>query len=520
MRIRELETVPASHVVPSDRELKLELTREELQRLDAHPRLVDLAVGRPATRTVRSIFFDTPDQKLRQAGISLSLCSDGDGWVQTVACDAARNGASAASATAAATDRPEPDLAAIDSAKLRREVTRLTHGSVLEPAFETVVKRTTRQLHTERGDLELALDEGVIRAGNAERPVCEAELELRSGTADALLETAAALFAEMPLRLAQATNADRGYGLLVSRSGAGPWPERARPLVLAPDATCRDALRGLTHLAAQQISVNRRVTLETDDPEGPHQLRIALRRLRSAIRAFRPLIDTPSTRAMDQHARAVARAVGELRDADVFLDSIYAQAAGIIKGHGGLQPLKEALVKHRARTREQARAALQGSHWSALELYLSLWPRTLGDCAELDRPAVDFAGEALETCWRKVAKKGRHLARLTDEERHALRRRLKRLRYAVEFLSSLYEPGRVRPFLKRLKQLQDVLGYVNDVATARRLEGIAEEFGRDSRECQRAVGYVLGWHGARAAASWEGAQARWDELRKIGRFWR
>jgi CHAD domain-containing protein len=328
------------------------------------------------------------------------------------------------------------------------------------------------------------------------------------------------LFAEMPLRFAQASDAERGYDLMVGRGRASPRPERARQLVLARDATCRDALYEFTRLAAQQIEANRRVTLETEDPEGPHRLRIALRRLRSAIRAFRPLIDTASTRALDRHAGAVARSVGELRDADVFFEGIYAPAAGAMKGHAGLQPLKEALAKHRARTREEARAALQGNHWWALELHLSLWPRTLEGCAALDRRAEDFAAEALEACWRKAARKGTHVARLTDEERHAMRKRLKRLRYAVEFLCSLYEPGRVQPFLKRLKQLQDVLGYVNDVATARRLEGVADEFAGDNRECQRAVGYMLGWHGARATACWDTAQERWGKLRHTGRFWR
>ena len=274
-----------------------------------------------------------------------------------------------------------------------------------------MVKRTARQLHTDAADLELALDEGVVRAGGTEKPLCEAELELKIGTADALLEAAVKLFGQDPVRFAEGNKADRGYDLATGRSKNSPRPGHAENVELARGATCREALAAFVQSTMQQIIVNRLVVLETDDPEGAHQLRIGLRGLRSALWAFRPLIDTPSTRGTDQHARVLARVVGELRDADVFISDIVGSVAGAMQGHGGLQPLKDALQTHRMRKRDDARLALNETHWSKLQLYLALLPQAIEEVERLDRPVAKFAEEALSAVWRKVSKKGKRVAR-------------------------------------------------------------------------------------------------------------
>src|SRR5438552_7365828 len=104
-------------------ELKLELTREEMQRVRAHPALGDLAVGEPVTRTLRSIYFDTPDYRLRALGISFRLRSDADSWRQTV-----RSGMRDANELSkpvdaeGAVERPEPDLQVIGNRRIRRKV--------------------------------------------------------------------------------------------------------------------------------------------------------------------------------------------------------------------------------------------------------------------------------------------------------------------------------------------------------------------------------------------------------------
>ncbi len=501
-------------------ELKLELTREELQRVNEHPALRGLTVGEPTTKTLRSIYFDTPHQRLRHAGISLRLRFDGEKWQQTVKCDGRiTRGLSHPIEVETELANGELDLGAISDTRLRRDIARLTRGSLLEPVFETVVTRTARRLHTDRGELELALDDGVVRAGAAENALCEAELELKSGAPEGLLQVAAQLFADEPIRLAQASKGERGYDLVLGRAELGPRPVRAGTTELARNATCREALAGFVASATRQIIANRTVVLETDDPEGAHQLRIGLRRLRTALSTFRPIHETQPTNDMGSHARTIARTVGELRDADVLIEAVYAPVAATFKEHAGLQPLRAALAAHRAERRELARAALQDRRWSALQLYLALWPASIEDNKGLDRPVAEFADRAVGRAWKKVMKYGKRIEALDRDERHEMRKSLKDLRYTLEFFETLYKPTEVRPFIKELKKLQDIFGYVNDVEIARTLETIGEERCADSRAAQRAAGCAIGWHTARSAQSWDRATKIWKELRKATPFW-
>jgi inorganic triphosphatase YgiF len=506
-------------------ELKLELTPQELQRIGANPALENLTVGKPVTRTLRSIYFDTPDHRLHARGISLRLRAIGDQWVQTVKGSGEDpkagviNGVSNPDEIETVVARPEPDLAAIDDAKVRRIIERATRQSSLEPQFETIITRTTRQLHSDKGDLELALDEGVVRAGGAENTLCEAELELKAGSPECLLETAARLFGGEPIRLAEATKAERGYNLALGRNDASLVPQKAHNPVLKGCETCGEALAAFVGSAASQIEINRRAMIETDDPEAAHQLRVGLRRLRSALRAFRPIENSAATRELGHHARELALSVGELRNADIFIEGIYAPVAAARKGEPGFAELREALLAHRDAARAKARAALSSEQWSKLQLYLALWPHTIKANARLEAPVRKLASAALGKAWRGTAKRGARLEALSPEERHEMRKALKSLRYAVEFFASLYDGRKVGRFLKDLKRLQDVFGYMNDVTTAKALNGICEERCAYSLVAQRAAGYALGWHDVYAQHAWADAAEDWQHLAKRKRFW-
>lgn len=507
----------------SDREFefKLELTPQQLQRVGINPALEHLTVGKPVTRTLRSIYYDTPDHRLRAQGISLHVRSIGDKWVQTIKSDhtGKRNGASHLDDPELFIASSEPDISQIADSKVRRVVKKAVSNSTLEPQFETVVTRTTRKLHSDKGDLELALDEGVVRAGKIEDPLCEAELELKAGSPECLLETAAALFSTEAIRFAGATEADRGYNLVLGRGIASAKPIKARIPTLGGDETCAEALALFTEAATDQIVSNRRALLETDDPEAAHQLRIGLRRLRNALRAFRPLSNGSGTRELELHAKRLGQCIGELRDADVLIEGILAPVAGARKREPGFTELRSALDEHRASVRKQTRAALDGEQWSKLHLYLALWPRTVKDEAALQTPVRAFAGKCLSTGWKKISKQGAHVNDLTIEARHDLRKALKGFRYTSEFFGSLYQPDNVLKFVKDLKRLQDVFGYVNDVATATELGAICERRCGDNPEAQRAAGFVLGWHAAEANHAWKGVVREWERLNRRRPFW-
>jgi triphosphatase len=509
--------------------LKVQLTRAALGALRAHPSLPDLALGAPVSRTRRAIYFDTPDHRLHAHGLCLRLSSEGEGWMQTVV-RAKPSGEPAVRDGEVVLERPEPDMAAIVGRGMRRRVAKAVARRALQPVFETVVERTTRRLRAGEGELELALDEGVMRAGKAEDALIGAELGLRSGSPLTLIETAARLFGAEHVPVTAVSDAERGYRLARLRAASGVRPERGVLPKLAGTQSCGAALTAIIAATGAQILANRRAVLEIDDPAAAHQLRIGLRRLRSALRAFRRLHESPALGQLERHARALARSVGELRDADVLIEGIYAPAAGALAAgaaEGGLAQgiangmvsVREALFAHRAAARSRARTALTGRQWSLLQLHLALAPRTVDGEARLCGTVEGFARSALKRQWKKVSARGVRLDELTLEERHALRKALKELRYLCEFFACLYPRRRAQPFIAGLRALQEVLGYLNDVAGAERIAGLTRQNRETGADGERAAASILGWHAAEAAHAWRNVHKLWRRLRQLPHFW-
>ena len=149
-----------------------------------------------------------------------------------------------------------------------------------------------------------------------------------------------------------------------------------------------------------------------------------------------------------------------------------------------------------------------------------LVPQDFGQTERLAAPVTELARKALGKRWKKVGKRARGLRSLTVEQRHELRKELKKLRYAVEFFGPLYAAKLADPFLKRLKKLQTVFGDLNDAATVRAMLSGADAPGADDPGMQRAIGWVIGASQARADIGWIGAKALWRTLEKTRPFWK
>jgi triphosphatase len=508
-------------------ELKVELTARGMQKIDAGGRISELAVGSPQTQKLRSIYFDTPDQRLRAKGLSLRVRRIGRRWVQTVKTGTdVHGGLSNPIEVEGKVHGDEPELESVGDRAVRKEIKKALDGSELVPVFETVVRRTTRRLRAgESGEIELALDEGVVRSPVAASEIREAELELKSGSVHSLLTVAEALFADEPIRLAEKSKAERGYNLVLGRPAEARKPLSAIQPKLEPTQNCAEAFRAILGATAEQVLHNWQVVVETDDPEGPHQLRVGLRRLRSALRVFRPVADGERLRELDAKARELGRVVGELRDADVLIDVIVAPAMASSPELLGFTKLREVLASARDAKREQVRAALLSPQWSCFQLQLALLSKVADDWVgagnhggALTRPVRKHARKALKRSWRKVVRRAERLEELTVEERHLMRKALKALRYTVEFFVPIYSTDAGRRFLKKLKGLQEIFGYLNDVAMAKKLMDLAPMHAFDA-ELQRAAGYVLGWHAARSTEAWALARKRWRKVESAPRFW-
>jgi inorganic triphosphatase YgiF len=487
--------------------------------------------GKRRTRTLRSIYFDTDDHALKKAGTALRLRRDGRRWVQTVKTNRLP-GVGLTRVGEVENDAPGGRLAigAIPDQAVRDAVLRQVAGRPLEPVCETVIRRATKEISTVNGTVaELAVDVGTVLAAGRAAELREVEIELLAGDPRGLFEIAQALFPSGGLRLSRLSKSERGY-LLAETGGIEPdlAPRNARRVELETTLTAEEGARRILRECIEQVVDNIEVVRSLDQPEGPHQLRIGLRRLRSLFGMFMPVAKSAELKRLDGEARWLAREVGALRDLDVAGGDILEKEAGAHVEEPCLAMLAARVEALAAERREEIRALLSGPRVQTLLLDLIccvetrgwLVPEEVEQTARLAAPIGELAQSSLDRQWKRVAKRARKIDRLGVEQRHDLRKELKKLRYAIEFFTPLYERKRTAPMIKRLKRLQEVFGALNDAAM---LHSVLDQPGlmdSDDASAQRAAGWVLGASEARAALAWTGAKAQWRALKQTKPFWR
>lgn len=505
-------------------ELRFAFTGEAWRTLLAKPVLAGPAS--PSTRdiTLRFIHFDTAEHVLRHSGLSLILLREGRAWRQIVGIDGP-DGDGDRDQCEVALSSGEPDLRLV-SGPVGERLRGLVGEDPVAAVFETVIRRAIRQVATaDGGVVEAVFDEGDIRAGDTALELREARFALHAGDAATLLSAVADLLGDTAFSFSAESRAERGYRLLRGESAPQPAPEKSTGQALAEGESCAEAFAAACRSATRQILRNWDVVIDSSDPEGPHQLRIGLRRLRTALRAFRPAIDSPDLRQLAREARDLARYVGEVRDMDVLSEEIVAPLAAKSVDEAGVRSLQKLLRSQTVRRRSRLQRELRGARWSPLRLRLALLPHGAGWLPgalageHASRLVDEQARLAMQTEWRRARRKAHDLDRLSIEERHELRKRLKSLRYTAEFFASLYPGAEMGRFLKRLRRLLDVFGYLNDVAMAERLVDLCRgerqaDSGRDI-----AAGYVVGWHSARAQQAWETVPRRWRQLKRSLHYW-
>jgi triphosphatase len=281
----------------------------------------------------------------------------------------------------------------------------------------------------------------------------------------------------------------------------------------------------------QQWCANEAAALDGSDPEGVHQMRVAIRRLRSALSVFGRLFAPDQRARLSGEAKTILSSLGPARDWDVFLSELLAPLSAARPDDAGVARLAEAAQAARARGYGEARAAIRARSYTRYMLQLGHWIEACGWRAQatergadwLDRPTGEFAAHLLGKRQRKALKLGRHFEQLSAEERHKVRIALKKLRYATEFFETLYAKKESKPYLAALKDLQDRLGHLNDVAVAERLIGtLVGDADGSAYACGIGWGggLVLGWH-ARGVAEIEPATVRaWQEFAELEPFWR
>lgn len=501
----------------SEFELKLDLTEADFKRLKRGLRRTG-GKSRPTKKRLRSIYFDTPDHALHDAGISLRLRDTGTCKLQTVKLDTGVTaGISNPVEVEFETLGTTPDIDAIPDKSVRKRIRQVVGKEYLKPIFETDIVRTAVTLKNGKAIAELALDKGEILSPVCREPITEVELELKGGDARAMLAMAKELLDGVPIRLGQTNKAGRGYRLASGEEEAGPTPVKGRLPRLEPGMDAVEAFRLVAVAAVDQILKNRDALFAGKDPEAVHQLRVGLRRLRAALQAFRPVLDPKRIARLDRKLRKAGRIASGLRDRDVLLGELVRPVlprAGVGRGPPALE---RRLEKDLKRQRREVRRKLAGPGLNGLLLELSMLAGVpCGNGTML--PVERVADIAMQDSWRRVRRRARKIDTLDEEGRHALRKAMKGLRYTAEFFEALYPGEHTASFISSMRSLQDSFGYLNDVALARRLPEIV---GRKKAgpSVRRTMSFVVGWHSALAEREWAETAALWKVLKRQPKYW-
>lgn len=512
---------------PTEIELTLRLSPQGLARLRRHGLLAQWRTGRSVSRRLVATYYDTPDMDLRDLQVALRVRKVGRRHVQTVKqAPQGDRGLLTRLEDEAEVVSERPDVSLVGHKKLRRMLTAPEVAERLRPVFVTDFRRSVMPLQVRDSHIELAIDQGEIKTASGSVPICEAELELKEGGLAAVYEVARALNEVVPLQVETLSKAERGYALV---DGAGPPVRKAGAIEIPPDVTVGEAFQLIGRSCLLQLRANAGSARAAITNEAVHQMRVAIRRLRSALYAFRKALDEEERQHATDLVRWVMQALAPARAWDVFVEECLEPLRQHLPDDAAREAL-ESFADDVDRMRRQAhagvRAALADPRFTTSCLEIEAWwevggaVRALGESASL--PVADFARDTLRQLGRRLVEEADGIDHRAGEELHQLRIRAKKVRYAIEFFRSLFRKKAVKPYVAALAAVQDRLGAINDAITA---QGLLDQLDREvpptalaGRERARAL--VAGWASARIAENLAALPDLWDEFAALKPFWR
>jgi CHAD domain-containing protein len=491
--------------------IELELSPDDAVSLVRLPALSARREGRTKTGALKIVWYDTADGALAAQGLSLSehraqwrlerlMPDGGQDW------------------------RPATPAPLLACAPTRAALQDFAPAGSLPEALAPVAAFTGRQrdiaLTCGGAPARLTILEGTLRGVLQDRKVCRIIL---SGEARAMAGLAAELSGHVPVRAPLASLAAQAFA--VAR-GAAPAPRRLGAPSVPPEASLSKAISLITAHLADVILYWGSTIEAAGNPEPVHQMRVAVRRLRSALSVFRRALPDDRVWLDDLAAelKALAGLLGVARDWDVFLAETGHDVRAAFANDRRIGSMMEAAAKKRLAAYAALRRFLGADPaWRRLGLALALLPSLrpwegAGETEQaelLGRPAAEYARGALNRRLKHVLEPGDSLDGLTHEHLHEIRKRAKRLRYAIEFFAPLFAEKAVRRYLTKLATLQEDFGALNDTAVAGTL--VSSLGGGADRAF--AAGAVQGYGAARVTRSAKKLQRGWAKFYRETPFW-
>ena len=499
-------------------ELKLEIDPADSDKLRRHPVIEELVDGKPEQDELTEIYFDTPELDLRKRGAGLRVRKTRGQWIQTLkAGGSVKGGLHQRDEWETPVDGAVPALdrlaLMVDAdSSLSALLKQKSLADALQPIFQVKVQRTTWNLRDGDSRIELVLDEGSVQREDQKVPVSEIELELKEGEPARLYAVALKLLDSVPLRLSNVSKAQRGYALCRKEQRA---PVKAAPVAFPPSPTIEDGLQAIVLNCLAQVQANEVAVMESGHPESLHQMRVGLRRLRSALKLFEESVSCPED--LQEELRWLGESLGEARDWDVLSSSTLARAGGA--GDASFPVLNAAMEEVVHGKREQVGTALRSPRYSRLMISMFAWAMgkqwrdtpSRAAIEQLEAPLRAFAKTAVKLGHKRILKRGRNIRSAPPEELHRLRIAGKRNRYTVEFFASLYRQKRLRKYLDALSSMQDELGWRNDVSVG---EGLLRRLETEKPEAAASASYARGFLAAHVSGNKFNLRKTWKRFRK------
>ena len=527
------ETIARAHSLsPCLAKLKSVSLRAPKRSAQLLPFALDgFAIGEAVTQRLNSLYYDTAEFSLAKAGLSLRVRKNGRGYIQTVKDTSSGALLSERSESECELPSAEPDMERIPDEGLRERIRSLGQPGKFEPVVETQIRRITRAITSAAGDeVELALDKGEIRPllnGHGAVAVNELELELKRGAPIALYEIARRLSRKAPLTISVESKSARGLRAVQNGQICANKPGRA---ALPEHCTTEDAFAATLAHCLRHLTSNIAALADARLPEGVHQMRVGLRRLRAALAGAGPLFHMRVLQILRDRAKTLADMFGDTRELDVFGTELLPpveQSAKLV----GLPPLRLVLEELRRDSWDRTialgqsddftgflidlGAAIENSHLARgrePRAIVRIFPARSRTCCENPRQE---AQDSLQARPAFVVAECRGAAPFADcPEDTALFGGVLRTPVSGSSRSGFSET--TQPIAGSVRHVERCGRDIGNPAPDRRTCGRAEQH----LEFLEAAAFVDGWHQSRVGPTWQKARRRWKRFVKTEPFWR
>jgi inorganic triphosphatase YgiF len=412
-------------------------------------------------------------------------------------------------------DGATPDLAKAQETPLGKLITRKVQRK-LKPVFRTSVHRLALPIRTRGSEIELAVDRGNITSGTRSRPIAEFELELKHGNRADLFRIARSFERKAGAELDLQSKSEKGYQLAARRRESA---SHAEPIHLDRKVSASEAFTAIASSTFRHFAINAD-PLRHFDAEAVHQMRVGLRRTRAAISLFDDVLPRASTAGIKEEIVWLTAELAPAREIDVLLKERVRPITKAGPPKRGFRAIEKKFAMQRTKAFKRASRAVGSPRFRRLLIDMLEWIETRKAPSDKEKRIGPYAAELLDRRMKKARKQGKRLNKLSPQQRHKLRIRIKKIRYALDFFEHLYDSSdrkEIAQLSSRLKSVQSALGALNDFMAHRELATEAALTApKANRRAQAfASGFLVGQEQEAASGLLKAARRELQHLRPL-----